>query len=836
MWTEYTNFKWVHCGVFATLADIPRLLQVPLVMRAILRLGSRGSIETSCSTSFNQAKRHGFDLDQLERNTHVPHDRPYLNGGVGLNFILLFHSSTPPRHIFAVFHPSGLLKIHLVDPLTKKNPLAHIAETYTSLLTTLTDLQSVIAYPESIQADVMYHRNEDLALKAVSSDLDMAQRDATVLVISSLRQQAWFEEMIPRVDRFPLLHWRGSKKAHSLETFPWQPDAVKKIVRRILGMGRWLYRIVHEASIYDIPVGNIDVDEPIYYTDIDFARRLLENDMVLWWSSSGRPDLGGREDEERAFDEMTNVEISVPGCYTNVCASIQVRSLALNAVVQSASLDRIESGGGPTSFNSTSFTFRCSAFGNEKCTLMGDPGITPQTFVVLKEMVMAWLRRTDGLVHLGVDFFWRWVSSETSSMFDPCLRSFIYHLMRETFLRMLTELRRLGSRVIAADFGHILLLTPKAPGTAAAYVTYLLSAINSQELFKGVDMETVQYYDFLLYMDTANLGGVLCEDPYAAETPAVLPIFMQWNIAKFLPEIVQPMFQDAIKLYILVIYRTKMAHINPTRATTHTASSRGITDGGASGQPGIQSAKDDTALEEFVSKRLTRRMLRDVTQIGNLIGEARGREELPDELLFPLLPGSHLDMDDPPLEYIKFACAVFGVVHDLRPEVEVMRGVLLKQIGVKPFSEEAAFKDPCEPFKLPMVTCRICSSIRDFDFCRDPDLMSSHTTDRTTVPWQCPICECDYDRTSIEAKMIVVVDKLLTQFQLQDLRCVRCRQIKTDNLSKSCRCGGKHEHTLSKSDYKRKLRVVHNIAIFHGLRLLQVGCLAPSQFMAEIVS
>ena len=48
---------------------------------------------------------------------------------------------------------------------------------------------------------------------------------------------------------------------------------------------------------------------------------------------------------------------------------------------------------------------------------------------------------------------------------------------------------------------------------------------------------------------------------------------------------------------------------------------------------------------------------------------------------------------------------------------------LLKLIGVREFSEEAAFVDPCCSYVLASVICEHCNHCRDIDLCRDP-----HTT------------------------------------------------------------------------------------------------------------
>ncbi|KAG9043537.1 DNA polymerase epsilon catalytic subunit [Tulasnella sp. UAMH 9824] len=822
---------------FADLLNHPNVdgvyeLQVPLATRALLRLGSAATIESSSNMTFSKARNEGFELHQLERASHSLSRGAYLDGGSSINYILLFHSATSPRHVFTLFYPNGSVKIHVVDPATRRQPLARIQETYGALRTMREEQQqetqdgkgipSLVEYPASIRPDVAYHGSEAIALRAVSRELGVAENRSTMLVISSCKEKSWFEAMVPRVDRFPVLLWSGSKSGHSLETFPWQTDVVRKMLSRYLGMGAWLYRVIHEAAYYDVPVGNIEGDEPLFYTDIDFARRLIKKDMVLWWSSSGKPDLGGREDDAYALDDLLNPEINVPGCYSNVCISVQVKHLALNAVAQSAMVNEMEGSGGATAFDSTSHTLDEYAKGDARTDAsLGDTAVSPQAFAVLKEMVRGWFDGKDGGVHLGIDHFWRWLSSGAAQLFDTGLQRFVHGLMRKTFLQMLAEFRRLGSHVISADFGRILLLTAKPPGTASAYATYLLTAINAHELFKGVKLDIDTYYDFLLYMDSANFGGMVCEDPTVENSEVALA--MQWNIEAFLPPAVQQFFHKAVKKFIVEFYRTKMQHTNSGRTPLRVV--HNLTQGGSDPQPqDVEKLKENAALEGFISRSLTRAMLRDVDKIGELHRQAMVQEVIPEEWRFPLLPGSHLPMSNAQLEFIKFTCAVFGLAREFVNDVGILRKNLLGVVGVREFSEEAAFKNPCEPFKLPMVICRVCSTMRDFDFCRDPDLLPKDVSSRGltgAIRWQCSTCECDYDRRAIEVMLIDIVRKLVTSFQLQDLRCAKCKQIKSDNLTLHCDCSGADQLTCAKGEAKRKIRTISNVASVHGLALLK---------------
>lgn len=97
-------------------------------------------------------------------------------------------------------------------------------------------------------------------------------------------------------------------------------------------------------------------------------------------------------------------------------------------------------------------------------------------FGILKTLVKGWLLdkirdSSNSPGTIAIDHFWRWISSTASQLYDPALHRFVHGLMRKTFIQLLAEFKRLGSYVVHADFGTILLSTSKPPGTAHAYAS-----------------------------------------------------------------------------------------------------------------------------------------------------------------------------------------------------------------------------------------------------------------------------------------------------------------------------------------------------------------------------
>lgn len=56
-------------------------------------------------------------------------------------------------------------------------------------------------------------------------------------------------------------------------------------------------------------------------------------------------------------------------------------------------------------------------------------------------------------------------------------------------------------------------------------------------------------------------------------------------------------------------------------------------------------------------------------------------------------------------------------------KVETLRKQALAEVGVRQFSAEGLYRDPCVSFVLPDVICSFCNLCRDLDLCRDSRLM-----------------------------------------------------------------------------------------------------------------
>lgn len=75
--------------------------------------------------------------------------------------------------------------------------------------------------------------------------------------------------------------------------------------------------------------------------------------------------------------------------------------------------------------------------------------------------------------------------------------------------------------------------------------------------------------------------------------------------------------------------------------------------------------------------------------------------------------------------------------------------------------------------------------------------------------------------------MIDAIWRRTESYGLQDLKCSRCKQLKSDNMRAYCNCSGEYEMGEKKAELWRRLEVTKNVAVFHDLEYLLVSIFLP---------
>ena len=96
---------------------------------------------------------------------------------------------------------------------------------------------------------------------------------------------------------------------------------------------------------------------------------------------------------------------------------------------------------------------------------------------------------------------------------DPTLHQVIYGLMIKLFKRLVSALKKLGTRVVYADFTRIIVHTDKEDlPSAREYIDFVLGAVCSRELFGFLEISPKTYWEQVLWLGPDNWGAILLVD------------------------------------------------------------------------------------------------------------------------------------------------------------------------------------------------------------------------------------------------------------------------------------------------------------------------------------
>lgn len=196
------------------------------------------------------------------------------------------------------------------------------------------------------------------------------------------------------------------------------------------------------------------------------------------------------------------------------------------------------------------------------------------------------------------------------------------------------------------------------------------------------------------------------------------------------------------------------------------------------------------------------------------------------------------------LQLVKFVCAVFSLARNIELEVRLFKRHLLSLFEIREFSVEGNFTNPTATLYVSNLACGYCGEVRDVDLCRGVSgnvilqrkmLLESVSNGAESEDWlrngsnlgtkmslgSCEECGQEYSRLEVEEVLIQQVHKLLTQYQVQDLKCIRCKRIREDDMSPYCTCSGEWVETLPRDEVLKRIAIYSHLANFYGLELLQ---------------
>jgi DNA polymerase epsilon subunit 1 len=800
--------------------------QVPLNIRAILELGSTCTFDESQKGVLGKGLEQGFDLSSLRK---IPSKNLYL-ADASFTYLYVYHVSSGDRNIYAVFSTSKS-DAHIVIQNRSKDSqgMPNVDRIYLDALQRRMQdsqgepWQAAIEYQESIHFKttmVTTRRKALLELGDIIKKMKIEEGKPVVVVMQS-PNQALLSHDIPMLKDLPILSLHPDESDKQLPPLGWQSFIAKRLVSHYLDLGSWASHLMELARYGDVPLCNLESNDPRFLIDIAYARRLQKDRVILWWSGQAKPDHAGYEKDDilGPLETVDMPSINNPGTYSSVCIDLNLRNLAINTILSSSLINDLE-GADSVSFNPAAPSYDAANDGTN--TIYSDNAFASAGITVLREMVKAWwveaVSAGNGysMADVMVQHLVRWVSSPGSFLYDRSLHYYVQMMSKKTLQQLMSDFKRVGSHIVFASPTRLLLQTTKAEvGNAYAYSQYIIKTIKAKPLFQFMDLEIKEYWDYLVWYDAFNYGGrgtatVVEED---AQT---LDDIMCWQLASFLPPTLQPVFEQWVLEFIDLMHARKRPAPGPDGSTPRVTQI-----------PLRPLTVDPDEKTQILPKTFTKGLYKHISALLRRQHTEILHPELAGDYAFPSLPGSHLNLSNPALQLVKSLCQVLSLDRAISLEARLLRKELLNLFEIREFSADAAFANPSASLVVGVV-CDECTSSQDLDLCRDASLLPATADAASDAPavlpkWKCDnaLCQAPYDRLAIEERLVSDLQRLVLEWASQDLKCAKCKRLRSNDFMEHCACAGEWVATKDRGEVRRKMGVYARVAEFYGLKMVE---------------
>ncbi|KEY65398.1 hypothetical protein S7711_04295 [Stachybotrys chartarum IBT 7711] len=777
--------------------------QVPLNIRAVLRLGNLCVIDEKQEAVLGKGLEQGFDLSGLKRPAKA---RIYLESSP-LAYIYISHITAGERQIFGIFSTTSD-QAHVVILQKNKDSaqdLPNISKVYTEMLAKRateaagTNWQDCFKYLDKVNfkvTQVTTRRKANLEIGDVVKKMRKDESRPQMMVIQSSQRNLLIHD-VPILGDFPVLPLKYDVSDSSLPPLGWQGVVARRLVGHYLGLGSWILHLTALARYGDVPLCNLEREDPRFLIDVAYARRLQANGIVLWWSAAPRPDHAGYEKDDLLgpLDTVNMPNVNNPGTFSSVCIDLEVRNLAINTILTSSLINELE--------GADSVSFNPSAAGSD--SLASENAFANAGVLVLREMVKAWWTeacRGSTMADVMVQHLVRWVENPDSFMYDRALHYYVQMMSRKAFQQLMGDFRRVGSQVIFANANRLILQTTKTEvGNAFAYSQYIIKSIKSKPLFNFIDLQIKEYWDYLVWYDEYNYGGRACETVTEAEEQNLSTI-MHWQMATFLPVRLQSTFQEWVVEFIQLMHSLKRPQDADPDSTPRLTQ-----------LPNRDSLGEENG-QIILGKAFEKPLKKAIMGLVNQQKRELMHPELAEDYSFPKLPGSHLHPQNPVLELVKSLMQILSLDKNITLEARLLRKELLALFDIREFSKDGTFTNPSESMRLVQISCDSCTMARDLDLCRDEDLFADGQN------WQCGFCGSEYDRVAVEERLLAMVESWAVEWTTQDLKCERCGALRLNDFMEHCTCSGGWKEVVPRQEISRKLAIMRRISGYYKLRML----------------
>jgi DNA polymerase epsilon subunit 1 len=645
----------------------------------------------------------------------------------------------------------------------------------------------------------------------------------------------------------------------SLPSLNWEAPAVQLSLEAYLFMTIISFpKRVSYCRYGQVPLGNLGQDENNMVFDVSLSRSIFKNRALSWACyKSGRADVGvnflpssdggtfpsmgasgtaySQDEIWGDDDELVSPIICRPGCYRSICVDIDLQDLAIASLTSTAlSVPIMGQGGADPNSPSSVTAFGSGLSLSKNSSPLGDDMSTSIALPIVRALVSGWLKDAfttsshvaDELLH----HIYRLISDPENLFHDHALHRVVHSLMKSTFLRLLSELQRLGCTIVYASFHKIIVATNKLElSDAEEYINFVIDTARRQatsssgdqdDTLAKVSLRTRQFHTHFAFLDEYNYGTMHLDRVDSVEidesidfaipdnaensNSVIVPsVVSAWSIMNYLgSEVAQEYFRAIIARFSKDVLRKQMEVVL---------------------QDGILPITGAIGLSEqvvqFKRKMISKHFAAYLTRA---VGEIQ--KDGPDEnMMPPLLLNEQSMFVNPALEFIKNVVTVLELDPDVENEVHGLKRSLLAQVGVAEYAKAATWSNPCPTYILPDVFCSDCHESRDVNLCYIPPRPMMHDNEAATIEkqWVCEDCGTPYNASTIEGRLIQLIHKKMVRYVLQDVRCVKTNRIATRALTALSDCAAALKLDTSPESYIQELQLLRSLAVYHNLELLQ---------------
>eukprot|EP00127_Corallochytrium_limacisporum_P003547 Clim_evm30s150 gene=Clim_evmTU30s150 len=846
--------------------------QIDPNLRFNLFIGNRCSLRREKLTEISTRMSSVYQRDDLQSAVTDKHEQNYLEG-VDLHRIYINHTQSPAggHGLYGlVMGKSAVGHIYIVDTRKGHQPLSGVQSVWQQTLGDAGEqIEQLVQLkgcntdgaikPQKLERfEVQTFKTHREALRSIQQQIlnikDQPNKSRiptidTIFLESGTLTTEQLYRSASMLREMPLVRLEADSRDSQYASVGWEAQALRTFFQSVVVFELEYHELMKFSNACHVPLGHWPRARATYGMDMEYSRRLDQAGQMLWISYDDHPDLGNPLAEHTSLI-TTHGQVkqrrwrkNVPGGYHRICLDLRIHNLLITAIMGAFSLDESEAlqfaDKQAISLDAPSRRIK----DDESKHLNLDEAQPMETadaipaFRVLQQLIQEMFKdtvRDPGRSHtlrVMLGNLESYLRDKSALLHDPALTALIDIMARQCLDKLLIALRKLGAVIVHATTERIVIASHSFDFDAGvSYLEHIKGTLHRMPRFRAIELELDGMWDYLLWMDPNNYGGVQYDlsswngslsrtprptqgtAPVTTTEPPSKLINLRWNIERYLPLSLQNNFNEYVETFIRTVYETRETIQEHGMAAGHS-------EGGDFVRQDQRNASLDleaSQLQKWVTEQLADVLCNEIPVMNRML-KADHLSKVEQTAAFPVLPGSHLPLNDPTLELVKSVCHVLMLDKRITKDMQSLKNSLLLQMDMRQFSDEVVFRNPCMSFEIKNVVCQSCQVGNNIDICSD------FLTDEETgqVVLACRYCETPFDLAVFDYLLCEQLNDMLAAYQTQDLECSKCHLIATSHLAKTCTCSAPLRARMRPKVLRDQFRVLDNVANFYNFQSLK---------------